>query len=192
VDPVKFTRRTAGWAISSSTTFRASSGSFERWARTRPEQYEEVVREILPRVNEVVAADCISVARLAADAEVETLKRYHEVLPQLPARDVPGALRNVSTTKGINIQRARELRGEPTVIRHEKQSATELWAEYTAMFPSVVGGEAIEIPAEIQAPDQGFPCTRSPVNAPVSGVADGTRAQISRQGEGPTPAAPRL
>jgi hypothetical protein len=127
--------------------------TLEQWARTRPEQYEEVVREILPRVNEVVAAECISVARLAADAEVETLKRYHEVLPQLPARDVPGALRNVSTTKGINIQRARELRGEPTVIRHEKQSATELWAEFTAMFPSVVGGEAIEIPAEIQAPD---------------------------------------
>ena len=97
--------------------------------------------------------ECIAVARLAADAEVETLKRYHEILPELPPCEVSGALRNVSTTKGINIQRARELRGEPTVIRHEKQSAAELWAEFCAMFPSVVDGAAIEIPAEIEAPD---------------------------------------
>ena len=87
--------------------------TLEQWARTRPEQYEEVVREILPRVNEVVAAECISVARLAADAEVETLKRYHEVLPQLPARDVPGALRNVSTTKASIFSERESYAGSP-------------------------------------------------------------------------------
>jgi hypothetical protein len=51
----------------------------------------------------------------------------------------------VSTTKGISIQRARELRGEPTIIRHEKSTPAELWAEFAAMFPSVIDAEATEI-----------------------------------------------
>ena len=105
-------------------------------------------------------------ARIAEEAELATLKRFHEVLPELPARDVASALRNVSTTKGINIQRARELRGEPTVIRHERATPAELWAELTAMFPSTVNGHAAEITdAEIvprAGPGAGFALEAGP------------------------------
>jgi hypothetical protein len=37
------------------------------------------------------------------------------------------------------------MRGQPTEIIEHRQSTAELWAEFAAMFPSVVDGEAVEI-----------------------------------------------
>jgi hypothetical protein len=60
-------------------------------------------------------------------------------------RAAPGAIRNVATVKGINVDKAALLRGQQTDIVEHRQTTAELWAEFAAMFPSVVNGEAVEI-----------------------------------------------
>ena len=73
------------------------------------------------------------------------LAKLGEDFEKLPPRDQPGAIRNISTSKAINIDKAALLRGQPTEIVEHRQATAELWAEFAAMFPSVVNGTAEEI-----------------------------------------------
>jgi hypothetical protein len=72
---------------------------------------------------------------------VKLAKDYKQLAP----RDQAGAIRNVSTTKAINVDKAALLRGQPTEIVEHRQDVGELWAEFEAMSPGVVNGEAVEI-----------------------------------------------
>ena len=47
--------------------------------------------------------------------------------------------------RAINVDKAALLRGQPTEIVEHRHDVGELWAEFEAMFPGVVKGEAIEI-----------------------------------------------
>jgi hypothetical protein len=72
---------------------------------------------------------------------VKLAKDYKQLAP----RDQAGAIRNVSTTKAINVDKPALLRGQPTEIVEHRQDVGELWAEFEAMSPGVVNGEAVEI-----------------------------------------------
>jgi hypothetical protein len=82
--------------------------------------------------------------------------------PKLAPRDQAGAIRNVATGYGIEIDKAALLRGQPTEIVEHRHDVGELWSEFAAMFPGIVNGEAVEITdAEIER---------------VSGTESGTEA----------------
>ena len=93
-----------------------------------------------------IAAECEDTAEQAAELERRMLAKLGKDFEQIAPRDQAGAIRNVSTVKAINVDKAALLRGQPTEIVEHRQSTAELWAEFEAMFPSVVNGEAIEIP----------------------------------------------
>ena len=73
------------------------------------------------------------------------LSQFEKDYSKLEPRDQAGAIRNVSVVKALNVDKAALLRGQPTEIVEHRQSTAELWAEFAAMFPSVVNGEAVEI-----------------------------------------------
>ena len=105
------------------------------------ERYQRLRTELAPKI----AAECEDTAELAGRVERGMLAQFEKDYSKLEPRDQAGAIRNVSTTKGINIDKAALLRGQPTEIVEHRHDVGELWSEFAAMFPSVVDGEADEI-----------------------------------------------
>ena len=99
----------------------------------------------MPRIHAKIAAECEDTAELAGQLERQMIVKLAKDYKQLAPRDQAGAIRNVSTTKAINVDKAALLRGQPTEIVEHRHDIGELWAEFEAMFPGVVQGEAIEI-----------------------------------------------
>jgi hypothetical protein len=116
------------------------------WAtKTQTERYQRLRVELVPRIHAKIAAECEDTAELAGRLEREMLVKLAKDYKDLAPRDQAGAIRNVSTVKAINVDKAALLRGQPTEIVEHRESPAELWAEFEAMFPSVFNGEAVEI-----------------------------------------------
>jgi hypothetical protein len=113
--------------------------------RTQVERYLRLRAELVPRIHAKIAQECEDSAELAGQLERRMLAKLGEDFEKLPPRDQPGAIRNVATVKGINVDKAALLRGQPTEIVEHRRDVGELWAEFAAMFPSVVNGTAEEI-----------------------------------------------
>jgi hypothetical protein len=117
------------------------------WAtENQVERYQRLRVELAPRIAAKIAAECEDTAELAGRVERGMLAQFEKDYSKLEPRDQAGAIRNVSTTKGINIDKAALLRGQPTEIVGHRHDVGELWSEFAAMFPSVVvEAEAEEI-----------------------------------------------
>lgn len=113
--------------------------------KTKTERYQQLRAELVPRIHAKIAADCEDTATEAARLERKMLAKLGDDFDQIAPRDQAGAIRNVSTVKAINVDKANLLRGQPTGIVEHRHDVAELWAEFEVMFPSVVQGEAIEI-----------------------------------------------
>jgi len=77
----------------------------ERYARIRDQQAAAIQRR--------VAAQHEDLAQRAVAVAEKTLDRVEEELPNIPARDLPGALRNIATTAGISSDKLMVLREKP-------------------------------------------------------------------------------
>jgi hypothetical protein len=120
--------------------------NIERWARVLYRQrYQELRAELVPRIHAKIAANCEDRAEQADELERKMLAKFGEDFEQLAPRDQAGAIRNVSTVKAINVDKAALLRGQPTEIVKHERSTDELWAEFRQMFPSIIPGTAVEI-----------------------------------------------
>ena len=86
--------------------------------KTKTERYEQVRREVMPQIKEAAHAGHMGLVARAHELEHKFLHRIEEDLPEIPARDLPGGLRNVSTVSGIHSDKARDLRGDPVVVEH--------------------------------------------------------------------------
>jgi hypothetical protein len=113
--------------------------------RTQVERYLRLRAELVPRIHAKIAQECEDSAELAGQLERRMLAKLGEDFEKLPPRDQPGAIRNVATVKVINVDNAALLRGQPAEIVEHRRDVGELWAEFAAMFPSVVNGTAEEI-----------------------------------------------
>jgi hypothetical protein len=130
--------------------------TIEGWVRrVHSQRYQQLRAELVPRIHAKIAAECEDTAELAGQLEREMLVKLAKDYKELAPRDQAGAIRNVSTTKAINVDKAALLRGQPTEIVEHRHSAAELWAEFEAMFPGVVNGEAVEITDADVAPGAG-------------------------------------
>ena len=126
--------------------FEVPRATLYEWiTRTQAERYQRVRVELAPRIAAKIAAECEDTAEVAGALERNMIAKLAKDYDKLAPRDQAGALRNVSTTKAINIDKAALMRGQPTEIVEHRHDVAELWAEFEVMFPSVVKGEAIEI-----------------------------------------------
>jgi hypothetical protein len=112
-------------------------------SKVHSQRYQQLRQELVPRIHAKIAAECEDTARFAGQVEREMLVKLAKDFEQLAPRDQAGAIRNVSTVKAINVDKAALLRGQPTEIVEHRQGADELWAELEAMFPSVVNVEVV-------------------------------------------------
>lgn len=100
--------------------------------RTR---YEEIRRDVVPKIHATIANEAEDLAVAYAEAERDTLKIYDP--SRISGKDLPGAIRNLATAKAINLDKAQLLRGNPTEII-EKRNPQQILDGIAARFPQLV------------------------------------------------------
>lgn len=101
------------------------SSTLQYWKeRSHVERYEQVHREVLPRIQETMAREAEGMALGYAERVYKTLDRYDETLADLKPGDVAGALRNLTVGFGVSVDKSNIMRGRPTA-RVEHKSVEE-------------------------------------------------------------------
>lgn len=106
----------------------------------------------------ILANECEDIAHAEVRLEWLVLEKAKEKVEndEIDARDLGGLLRNVATSKGINLSNANVLRGRPTTI-HESRGAEDIMRALFSKLNMPVDSTAEEIPtAEIEegTPDE--------------------------------------
>lgn len=138
----------------------AVRGSVDR----HPRRYAEICDEIEPERRQSLAAQAEDALADAIDGIKEGVNLVAADILLLDPKERHTALRNLATTGALlNDKMVGPMRNRPTqVIRVEKSSPAELWAEFQAMFPGVMDSpvqdtefvdESTEAPALTEAPD---------------------------------------
>jgi len=88
--------------------------------------YEQLRTEILPKVNETIAAEADALALAYAQKEAEAIEglTFDDVKPA----DRAAIVRNLATAKAINIDKSQLLRGKPTSITEHRDMTEALRA----------------------------------------------------------------
>lgn len=87
--------------------------------RLHRDRYHQIREEVIPKIRARAAESAMSLAEEQAEVSAQILARIKEELPEIPARDLAGALRNVETSKAINLDKHQVLTGAPTsVVEH--------------------------------------------------------------------------
>jgi hypothetical protein len=134
--------------------FTVSKETLLRWQQNEGERYAELRSQVLPKIRALAAQQHLRLAEQAATAASETLTLAKGKLSEIPARDLPGAVRNFSTASAIHVDKAQLLSDQPTAIvrRGSAEVLRELAAEGLVID---VEAEEIDSPAEIAAPLSG-------------------------------------
>jgi hypothetical protein len=96
-----------------------SKDSLWAWTRKNPETmrlYFELQEECLPEIRQKAAERHMEAAESTMDLAAEARQRLKQELPKIAARDLPGALRNIDTSTAIHRDKARDLRGEASLV----------------------------------------------------------------------------
>lgn len=117
-----------------------------RWSRKKyVEKYEEIRREVTPRAREWAAERHMALADEHMEINRSLLERLRGTVEDIPARDLPGAVRNVSTAAAIETDKAQLLAGQPTV--RVERSVSEIVAKLKARTGWDLEVEAEEVAA---------------------------------------------
>lgn len=100
--------------------------TLSKWLTTKSDQYADVRDNEAASIQRRAAVDWEDFHRQVLDVEKETLERVKKELPNIPARDLPGALRNVVTSGGIAADKLMLLRERPLPRPAPSRSVEEL------------------------------------------------------------------
>lgn len=138
--------------------------TLRKWKdHTHKGSYQQIVEQELPQVYAAIAERCEDLALEQAEVEAVALEKLRQDLPSMDGRDVSNALRNLATSKAINIDKASVVRGRPTEIREDRtlvEVARSLnqYAGVVKVTGEVVESTAQELPsAPVDAPQAAAP-----------------------------------
>lgn len=90
--------------------------TLHRWMRTKyADRYQKIREQCLPAVRTLAADKHMELAELNAKAEKKMLARLNRNVDEIPARDLPGAIRNAAVAGSIHTERAEDLNDQPNV-----------------------------------------------------------------------------
>lgn len=101
--------------------------TLHRWATdTHADRYLQIQAELMPRIRARAAEQHMELADRGMQLEHKVLEKLDSEVDEIPARDLPGAARNIATGAAIHTDKASVLRGEPTQIlaRHDIAEVT--------------------------------------------------------------------
>jgi hypothetical protein len=99
------------------------------WTEMHADRLHELREELHPQIAKKIAADAEGMAIRLAQAEVAIAEKLVLALErdELPAKELSGALRNITTSKALQVDKlSSPLRGRPTVIHGTKDPADML------------------------------------------------------------------
>lgn len=120
--------------------------TLQTWKTSHAERLAELQAQIVPKVRAKLAEQYEVIGMRAAELTLDSMDRLGDELKEIPARDLAAAIRNLSTTGAIGIDKASLLRGLPTEIR-QTDSAEDILKRLQQKHPSMfVDSTAEEIP----------------------------------------------
>jgi len=144
--------------------------TLKRWRdETHRDRYMQILHDERKKIAERIASEQEEFARLAIQEERALLQEIAKARErgEIPARDLAGALRNVSTSKGIALDKSGELRGRPSVIV-EHRNPDEIIAKLDRLAPGLI----VEATAEEIEPGETAPGGANSIpDAPLHGLA---------------------
>lgn len=94
------------------------------WAKEmHADRYREIRTELVPQIHAKVAQDSEDLALSLAEAEKQTLEQFMGQIEELDPKDTTTALRNLTVSKGINVEKAQLGRDRPTAIVQQRELA---------------------------------------------------------------------
>lgn len=114
--------------------------------KTHTERYAALASEAQAKVRERAAAQFERVVFAATDTELDILDQFNAALQagEIPAKELPGAARNIATVKGINADKAALARNQPTQVV-EIRGAEELYAAMRGLGVDVIDSTTEDI-----------------------------------------------
>lgn len=109
---------------------QVSSRTLKRWQTTHKPRLAEITRNNLPAIEQQVIAGAIETIRIIDQAEQEAVALTRQQIKDGSVRDAAAALRNLSTSKGINVDKLLALSGRPVAtVQHDVQADIRLLVE---------------------------------------------------------------
>lgn len=85
------------------------------WARgPHSERYHQIREEYAPKMRAQAADEHMDLAERAMRVNSQILDRLKEKVPELPAKELPGAARNMAVTAAVHTEKAQLLNEQPT------------------------------------------------------------------------------
>jgi hypothetical protein len=113
---------------------KISDGALRYWKEHAHEDwYWEIQARIMPRVRAIAAEKHSELAELEGEASRQLLDRLMTEADEIPARDLPGAVRNLDVAAAVNRDKAAMLRGEPTEIVEHQRDALQILRQLKEM-----------------------------------------------------------
>jgi hypothetical protein len=84
------------------------------------ERYRQIQTEVVPEIHARIAEQSDALALQAGELEADLIKRLQKVAPDVPAKDLSRAVRDVATSRKVSVEKSLSLRGgdqpkEPTI-----------------------------------------------------------------------------
>jgi transposase-like protein len=129
-----------------------SASTLREWRSEDPGLYEELRTDLAPKVAERIASDAEEFARDLMNVERALAAKVLEGLDDLKPSEAAGALRNISTSKALQVDKlSSPLRGRPTVI-HAHEDAGQALLEMGRRLGLAIDSTAVEISESPQLP----------------------------------------
>lgn len=105
--------------------FKCARDTLRRWITQDPERYRAIQQREMPQIRVQAADRFAQLSELQAETAHEATERLREEIPNLPVDRLPQAVQSATYASGISTDKAREYRGEATVVV-EHRDATEI------------------------------------------------------------------
>lgn len=123
--------------------------TLRKWKKLHHARYLELQQEVIPQIRAAQAERAAELARKEATVEEEALALLRDNLVKLDPRDLGGALRNVATSKGINLTHMDKLQAPPERPADNANNLVEAIAKLERMGVITVAGKE----PDVQVPD---------------------------------------
>lgn len=129
-------------------------GTLRKWRVDMADIYEQLRTDLAPQVAERIASDAEEFARELMNVERALAQKVADTIDDLKPSEAAGALRNISTSKALQLDKvASPLRGRPTHIV-QAQDAGQALLEMGRRLGFSIESTATEIPPDELGPGE--------------------------------------
>lgn len=105
--------------------FKVDPTSLRAWRDKDPERYVRTQERLMPEIRARAGDAYATLSELQAEVATEATERLQKELPNVPIERLPQAVQQTTLASGISTDKAREYRGEATVV-HEHRDAKQI------------------------------------------------------------------